>query len=177
MRSIQWYLKIKDFSCICTVLVCFSSKPICSYYFCGFQKSPRPKWPIYKHESDKNKKVWLSVVLEFCLSLPSSIACLQPRAYISLCWGLKHLLKIWRIILVYPNVARFLNFETLCSGRSKTLTYVRKKYHNNERYLCFVTHIFTKLLQDVCLSIRTFLCLKSRIKLLKICFSKNLFSR
>ena len=40
-------------------------------------------------------------------------------------------------------------FETLCLGRSKTLSYIWKKYHKNERHLCLVWHSFTKLSQNV----------------------------
>ena len=35
-----------------------------------------------------------------------------------------YLLKVGYIMSKYPNVARFLILETLCLGRSKTLTYV-----------------------------------------------------
>ena len=72
-------------------------------------------------------------------------------AYISLCRGLKYLLKVRYIILNYPSVARFLIFESLCLGSSKTLPYVWKKFHKNDRHLSFVTHNFTKLSQIVCL--------------------------
>ena len=92
------------------------------------EKGPRSKWTIYKHESDKNKKC-----LSSCLS---SVACLQPTpAYV------EALLKIPYFILGYPNIARFLIFETLCLCRTKTLTYVWQKYDKNERHLRLVAHI------------------------------------
>ena len=46
--------------------------------------------------------------------------------YTSLCRGLKYLLEVRYVILVYPNVVRFLLFKTFCLGRSKTLPCVRK---------------------------------------------------
>ena len=48
----------------------------------------------------------------------------------------------------------FLIFKTLCLGNSKTLSYVWRKYHKNERYLCLLGHIFTKLSHNVCLIYR-----------------------
>ena len=63
------------------------------------KKGPRPKWTLYKHEPDKNKKclnVGYSGILEFGLS---SICVLAPT-YISSCRGLEYLLKVQYIILV-----------------------------------------------------------------------------
>ena len=80
-----------------------------------------------------------------CLSVISEIYLLSvSRAstiYISLCKGLKYLLKIPYFIKNYSKGAGFLNFEALCLGRSKTLPYVSKKYHKNKRHLCLVTYI------------------------------------
>ena len=42
-------------------------------------------------------------------------------------------------------------FETLCLGRTKTLTYDWNFFHKNEQNLYFVTHNFTKLSQNICL--------------------------
>ena len=85
----------------------------CSHFFYKFQKKgPRPKWTIYKHESDKKEKC-LSVIEKICLF---SVVCSASAVYSSLCRGLKYLLKVWYIILVYPYVARFLIFETLWLG-------------------------------------------------------------
>ena len=98
----------------------------------------------------KIRNACLSVTLEFCLLL--SAVCSASAAYTSLGRGLKYLLKIPHFILDYSNVAGFLIFSNLCLGRSKTLTYVqKKKYHKNERSLSLVTHIFTKISQNVCL--------------------------
>ena len=83
-----------------------------------------------------------------CLSI-IDVVCNASTAYNSLYRGLKHLLKIPYFIKYYPNVAGFLIFKTFCLGRSKTLTYVMKKYHKNEWHLCFITQSFTKLLQNV----------------------------
>ena len=58
---------------------------------------------------------------------------------------------MYYIILNYPNMARFLIFETLCLGWAKTLTYVCKKYHKNEWHLSLVAHTFTQLLHNMCL--------------------------
>ena len=69
-------------------------------------------------------------------------------AYICLCRGLKYLLKVPYIILNYPKITEFLIFKTLCLGTLKTLPYVWKIYHKNERHL-FITHIFNKLSQIV----------------------------
>ena len=69
----------------------------------------------------------------------------------SLCIDLKHLLKVPYIILGEPNVAWFLIFETVFLGRAKTLTYVWKIHHRNERHLCLVTQSITKLSQNKCL--------------------------
>ena len=54
-------------------------------------------------------------------------------------------------------MARFLIFETLCLDRAKTLPYVWKKNHTNERHLRLVAPIFSKHSQNVCL-INTFWC-------------------
>ena len=81
-----------------------------------------------------------------CLSV---VVCDASTAYISLCRGLKYLLKVRFIILIHPNVAWFYNFKTLCLGSPKTLPYVWKKNHKNERHLCLAAHIFTKLSQNV----------------------------
>ena len=88
---------------------------------------------------------WNSVYLSVCrrcLSIYSA-----STAYTSLCRGLKYLLKVRYTIPNYPNVVKFLIFETLCLGRA----YVWKKFHKNERHLSLVTHTFTKLSQNVCL--------------------------
>ena len=69
------------------------------------------------------KKNCLSVGRSACRSV-----CHASTAYTSVCRGLKYLLKVRYIILNYPNVARFLIFETLCLRRAKTLTYVWKKF-------------------------------------------------
>ena len=74
----------------------------------------------------------------------------MSTVYTSLCRGLEYLLKISYFNQDYPNVAEFFMFNTLCWGRSKTLPYVWKKYHKNEQNLSLVTHIFTKLSQNVC---------------------------
>ena len=77
--------------------------------------------------------------------------CSMSTVYTTLCRGPKYLLKVRYIILVYPNVTRFLIFKVFCLGRSKTLPYVWKKHYKNWRYLCLLKHIFTKLSQNVCL--------------------------
>ena len=47
------------------VLVYFSVN-LFSHFFVTFRKKdPRPKWTLYKHKSDKNKKYCLSIVLAF----------------------------------------------------------------------------------------------------------------
>ena len=79
---------------------------LCSYYFCMFQKKgPRPKWTIYKHVSDKNKKFPSS---EFCLLL--SVVSSASATNTSLCRDLQYLLKVQYIIQDYPNRAGFLFF-------------------------------------------------------------------
>ena len=105
----------------------FGSQTYVNKLFCDFRK----KNPIYKHVSEK------------CLSSSSSICVLAP-AYISLRRDLEYLLKVKYIILVDPNGARFLVFETVFLDSLK-------KYHKNERNLRLVTYTFTKLSQNVCL--------------------------
>ena len=83
-----------------------------------------PNGPYISTNQTKIRSVSLSVILEFCLPY---------------------------FIQDHPNVTGFLSFETLCLGSSKTLPYVWKKYHKNEQHLCLVTHIFTKLSENVCL--------------------------
>ena len=78
-----------------------------------------------------------------------SVAFSASRAYLSLCRSLKYLLKIPYFIQDCSNVVGVLIFEALCLGRSKTLPYVWKKYLKNKRHLRLVTHIFTKLSQNV----------------------------
>ena len=56
---------------------------------------------LYKHESDKNER-FLSVV----------VVCSASTAYISLCRGMKYLLKIHYFIQNYANMNFFL-FPTL----------------------------------------------------------------
>ena len=104
----------------------------------------RAKWTIYKHVSDKCWSVgnYSGILTVVC----------HRTDYTSLCRGLEYLIKVWYIILVDLNVVKFLIFETVCLGRSKTLLYVWKIYLKNERhYLCLVAHIFTNLSQNACL--------------------------
>ena len=75
--------------------------------------------------------------------------CCRYDSYTGLSRSLEYLLKITCFVQNYSKVAGFSIFKTLCSDRSKI--YEWKKYHKNEQYLCLVTHIFTKLLQNVCL--------------------------
>ena len=105
------------------VLDWLSSNPMFPLFFQLLEKCPWPKWTIYKHESDKNRK---------CLS----VCCYLWPTYTSLCRGLKKLLKVPYIIQDYPTEPGFFIFEILCLDTSKTLPYVWKKYHKNERYLC-----------------------------------------
>ena len=97
----------------------FSSLPkYVSTIFVTFRKKgPRPKWTIYKRDSDKNEK---------CLSVCNFeiLSVTHPKAYYSLSWGLKYLLKIPYSILNFPNVARLLIFKTVCLSRLETLAYV-----------------------------------------------------
>ena len=51
------------------------------------------------------------------------VVCSASTAYTSLYRGLKYLLEIPYFIQDYLEVVGFLNFETLCLGRSKTLPY------------------------------------------------------
>ena len=76
---------------------------------------------------------------------------------------LKYLLKIPYFIQNSPNVVEYLIFETLCLGRSKTLTCVFKKYHKNEPHLFLVKGIFTKLSQNLCL-INTHICMYQYVR-------------
>ena len=107
-----------------------------------------PNRPIYRHESDKNKK-YLSANNFVFLSVFVVVICSASTSYTSLCRGLKNLLKIPYFSQDYSNVVGFLIIETLCLGRSKTLPYVCKKYHKIERRLSLVAYIFTKLSQNV----------------------------
>ena len=89
---------------------------------------------IHKQKSYKNQKC-MSVILKFCLSSVWN----ELPAYIRLCGGSERLLKIanWTTNLQQC----FLTDWQHCS----------KKYHKNERHLRLVTHIFSKLSQNVCL--------------------------
>ena len=93
-------------------LVYFYNKPMYTLFFAIKIRMnvPRPKWTTYKHVSDNSKK---------CLS----VVCVLAPAYISLCRGLKYLLKVKYIILVDPLRARFLIYETVLLGSSATLPY------------------------------------------------------
>ena len=64
------------------------------------------------------------------------------KAYTSLCRGLKYLLKLRYIILIYLKVAWFLIFETLCLDSCPMS-------EKNELLFCLVIHSFTKLSQNV----------------------------
>ena len=90
---------------------------LCFPLFCNFRKKvPRPKWTIYKHKSDKNKK---------CVSVGNfkilSVTCSASAAYTSLCRGLKYLLKVGYIILDNLNLARFLISNTVFCCKMETL--------------------------------------------------------
>ena len=87
------------------------------------KKDSRPKWAIYKHESDKNKKC-LSVSNFGILSVV--VICSTPTACASLCRFLEYLLKLTFFIQNHPSVAKFLIFKTVLLGRSTTLSYVWK---------------------------------------------------
>ena len=119
------------------------------------EKGLIPKWTIYKHVSNNSKK---------CLSVGnfgilSVVYCLRPEIFTK---------STIYIIQDYPNMTGFLIFETLCLGRSKTLSYVWKKYHKNERHLCLVRHSYIKFSQNKCLNntnILTYLYASSNCKL------------
>ena len=70
-------------------------------------------------------------------------------AYTSLCRSLKYLLKISYFIQDYPKVAgiRFLRLFVLAGWKHVLCL---KKYHKNERHLWLVSHVLTKLWQNVC---------------------------
>ena len=74
----------------------------------------------------------------------------MSTAYTSLCRGLKYLLKVKCIILVYPNLGIF-DFRDVLFGQVENIGLFKKKYHKKEWNLCFVAHSFTKLSQNVCL--------------------------
>ena len=74
----------------------------------------------FRSSLSKSLQIWNSVCFLW------SVVCSASAVYVSLCRGLKYLLKVRHIIRNYPNVARFFIFETLCLGRAKTLTYVWK---------------------------------------------------
>ena len=79
---------------------------LCSHYFCNFQKrGPRLKWTIHKHVSDNSKKNSYLSVGNFRILF---VVCSASAAYTSLCRGLKYLLKVRYVILVYSNVAEIL---------------------------------------------------------------------
>ena len=74
---------------------------------------------------------------------------LQPiPAYVE-AWNI---LKITYFIQDYLNLVRILitDFDYLLPD-GNTVVLCQKKYHINERHLCLVTLIFTKLSQNVCL--------------------------
>ena len=65
----------------------------------------------------------------------------------NVCLTNTHILMYW-----YARFnCKLWNIFWFCCDRSKTLPYVWKKYLKNERYLCLVTHSFTKHSQNVCL--------------------------
>ena len=86
-----------------------------------------------------------------CNCLLLSMVFSASAAYTSLFSGLKFLLKVRYIILVYLNQVGFLIFKTLCLCRSKTLPYVWKIISQKWAVFEFGGHIFTKLSQNVCL--------------------------
>ena len=73
------------------------------------KKNHRPKWTIYKHELDKNKKCLSVDNFGILLSLDYRV----PAAFAGLCKGLKYLPKIQYFILDYPNVTEFSIFKTV----------------------------------------------------------------
>ena len=88
---------------VISVLLTYFSVNVCSHYFYNFQKKV-----LDLNGPDKNKQ---------CLSVRNFgiqsavivvVVCSAFTAYTSLCRGLKYLLKVRYIILVYPNLARFL---------------------------------------------------------------------
>ena len=86
--------------------------------------------------------VCLSVILEFCLLLSSSllsvVVCSAPTDYASLCRGLKYLLKIFYFIHYYLNMVEFLIFDTVFWALGLHC-FMSEKYHNNELHLCLVS--------------------------------------
>ena len=79
---------------------------------------------------------WLFFYIGICLNdkkclsvgnfgiLSVAVLFLAPTAYSSLRTDLKYLLEIPYFVHNYPNVTRFLIFDTLCLGWTKTLPYV-----------------------------------------------------
>ena len=137
------------------VLVYFFNKPtyVDIFFAISEKKVLDPNGPYISTFQSILRNVYLSVILEFCLlssSSSASVSSLQPLpAYVE-AWNIHQ--KLGYIILVDPNGAEFLVFETVFLGRSATLPYVRKINHKNERHLRLVSHILTKLSQNVCLT-------------------------
>ena len=138
------------------------NKIIWKFFFIFYSEKPNLKflWLTFI----VNLCTFLTVILEFCLSSSSSVCALAP-AYTSLCRG-----EIFTKISIYfsLNGAKFLISSTVFfCYRVKTLPYVWKKSHKNERYFYLLTHISTKLSQNMYLVI-TYILIYWHVK----CFCK-----
>ena len=145
--NIYFYVFLNKFFQFCLMfsfLVYFTSKPMFPLLLRLPEKKLKPiKWAIYKH--DINKK---------CLSVGNSgilsvVVCSASVTYTSLCRGLKYVLKLCYITLVYFNL--YYDYRDFMFGQVTYMALCLKKYHKNELQLCLLIHIFTKFSHSVCL--------------------------
>ena len=90
----------------------------------------------------------MSIISEFCL-LSMSVGRLQPKPDYLEVYEIFTKNTVFYAKLSYCSQISI--FETLCLGRSKNLHYVWKKLHKNEKHLCLIAYIFTKISQNACL--------------------------
>ena len=89
-----------------SILTYFYSKPV-DIFFAIFEKGPNGSY-INTFQTDL-RNIYLSVILEFCLS-SSSYVCVLAPAYTSLCRDLEYVPKVRYIIIVDPQWNGFLGY-------------------------------------------------------------------
>ena len=131
---------------------------MCSQFCCNFRKKVLgPNGSYISTSQIKLRNVCLSVILEFCLS-SAIIIIVVCSASTALCRSQKYLLKAQYIILGYPNVARFLIFNTFFGAGCKHCP-MSENNITKMNCICLVTLSFTKHSQNMCLiNIYTFYC-------------------
>ena len=134
------------------------------------EKGPRTKWTIYNHESYNNKKC-LSVGNFGILSV-FVFVCRTSKAYISLCRGNEIFIKKCSILskIIENQKSGHVKIFDFWNSLLRNHCPKSEKYHINERYLCLVVHIGSKLLENLKFHLNLVFIMHNLVSLRYVCF-------